>query len=105
MAYLAAFHWGWLLASLLLGFAMGWIAVVHRGPSVSRATACWLAALVAALVGAALAKVIPGRPGYWLELALMLLAPYLLGCASGSWLRDWVLARSAPVKHPAPKSS
>ena len=35
MAYLATFHWGWLLASLLLGLAMGWIAVVHRGPGVS----------------------------------------------------------------------
>jgi predicted permease len=105
VAYLAAFHWGWLLASLLLGFAMGWIAVVHRGPSVSRTTAAWLAALVAALVVAAFANVIPGRPGYWLELALMLLAPYLVGCASGSWLRDRVLTRSAPVKHPAPGSS
>jgi hypothetical protein len=98
VAYLAAFHWGWLLASLLLGFAMGWIAVVHRGPGVSRAAALWLAALVAALVAAAFAEVIPGRPGYWLELALILLAPYLVGCASGSWLRDWVLARGAPVK-------
>ena len=29
-------HWGWLLASLLLGFAMGWIAVVHRGQGVDR---------------------------------------------------------------------
>ena len=36
MAYLAAFNWGWLLASLLLGLAMGWIAVVHRGPGISR---------------------------------------------------------------------
>ena len=36
MAYLATFHWGWLLASLLLGFAMGWIAVVHRGQGVSK---------------------------------------------------------------------
>ena len=36
MAYLAAFNWGWLLASLLLGLAMGWIAVVHRGPATRR---------------------------------------------------------------------
>ena len=36
MAYLATFHWGWLLASLLLGLAMGWIAVVHRGQGVSK---------------------------------------------------------------------
>ncbi len=98
MAYLAAFHWGWLLASFLLGFAMGWIAVVHRGPGVSRVMAGWLAALVAALVAAALTSAIPGRPGYWLELGLILLAPYLVGCAVGSWLRDWVLSRSAPVK-------
>jgi hypothetical protein len=98
MAYLAAFHWGWLLASLLLGLGMGWIAVVHRGPAVSKMMAAWLAVLVAALVAAALANVIPGRPGYWLELGLILLAPYLVGCAVGSCLRDWVLSRSAPVK-------
>ena len=34
MTYLATFHWGWLLASLLLGLAMGWIAVVQRGDGV-----------------------------------------------------------------------
>jgi hypothetical protein len=94
MAYLAAFHWGWLLASLLLGFGMGWIAVVHRGPAVSKVMARWLALLVAALIAAAIAQAIPGRPGYWLELALVMLAPYLMGCAVGSWLRDWVVSRS-----------
>ena len=66
MAYLATFHWGWLLASLLMGLAMGWIAVVHRGPGVSRTMARWLAALVAALVAVALARLFPGRPGYWI---------------------------------------
>ena len=96
MAYLVAFYWGWLLASALLGLAMGWIAVVHRGQGVSKRTARWLAALVAALVASALAHVIPGRPGYWLDLGLTMLAIYLLGCAVGSWLRDWVLSRSAP---------
>jgi hypothetical protein len=97
MAYLAAFHWGWLLASLLLGFAMGWIAVVQRGEGVSKITARWLAALVAVLVVAALAQAIPGRPGYWLDLGLVMLALYLVGCAVGSWLRDWVISRHAPV--------
>jgi hypothetical protein len=95
MAYLVTFHWGWLLASGLLGLAMGWIAVVHRGRGVSRLTSRWLAALVAALVAAALARVIPGRPGYWLDLGLVMFALYLSGCAVGSWLRDWVLARNA----------
>jgi hypothetical protein len=94
MAYLVTFHWGWLLASLLMGLAMGWIAVVHRGQGVSMALARWLAALVAVLLAAALARVIPGRPGYWLDLGLVMLTCYLLGCAAGSWLRDRILARN-----------
>ena len=36
MAYLATFYWGWLLASVLLGLAMGWISVVQRGEGVSK---------------------------------------------------------------------
>jgi hypothetical protein len=97
MAYLVTFHWGWLLASALLGLAMGWIAVVHRGQGVSKRTARWLAALAAALVAAALAQLIPGRPGYWLDLGLTMFAVYLVGCAVGSWLRDRVLSRHVPA--------
>jgi hypothetical protein len=97
MMYLATFHWGWLLASLLLGFAMGWIAVVHRARGISRSTSRWLAALVAVLVALALTRLIPGRPGYWLDLGLVLFALYLAGCAVGSWLRDWVISRHAPA--------
>jgi hypothetical protein len=97
MAYLVAFHWGWLLASVLLGLAMGWIAVVHRGQGVSKLMARWLAVLAAALVASALTHVIPGRPGYWLDLGLVMFAMYLFGCAVGSWLRAWVLSRHAPA--------
>jgi hypothetical protein len=97
MAYLLTFYWGWLLASLLLGFAMGWIAVVQRGQGVSKLVARWLSVLAAALVALALTRVIPGRPGYWLDLGLVMFASYLVGCALGSWLRDWALSRSAPA--------
>ena len=97
MAHLVIFHWGWLLGSLLLGLAMGWIAVVHRGQGVSKRTSRWLAVLAAALVAAAVARVIPGRPGYWLDLGLTMFALYLFGCAVGSWLRDRVLSRHAPT--------
>ena len=97
MVYLVTFHWGWLLASLLLGFAMGWIAVVQRGQGVSKQVARWLSVLAAALVVAALTRVIPGRPGYWLDLGLVMSASYLIGCALGSWLRDWALSRPAPA--------
>jgi hypothetical protein len=97
MAFLVTFHWGWLLASLLLGLAMGWIAVVHRGKGVSKGTSRWLAVVAAALVAVAVARVIPGRPGYWLDLGLTMFALYLAGCAVGSWLRDWALSRSMPA--------
>ena len=97
MAFLVTFHWGSLLVSLLLGLAMGWIAVVQRGPGVSKPVSRWLAVLAAALVGAALARVVPGRPGYWLDLGLTMFTLYLFGCAVGSWLRDWALSRSTPA--------
>ena len=96
MAYLVTFHWGWLLASLLLGLGMGWIAVVHRGQRVSVVTMRWLAGLAAVLLAAALARVIPGRPGYWLDLGLIMFTLYLCGCVIGSCLRDWVVSRSQP---------
>ncbi|HEY0330389.1 MAG TPA: hypothetical protein VGC77_14995 [Rhodopseudomonas sp.] len=93
MVTLASFYWGWLLGAGLLGFAMGWIAVVHRGHGLSKAAAGWLGLLVAGLLGLALARLVPGRPGYWLDLGLVMLAVYLAGCAVGSWLRFWVVSR------------
>jgi ABC-type Co2+ transport system permease subunit len=97
MAQLLIFCWGWLVAALLSGFAMGWIAVVHRGRRVSKRMSQWLAVVVAVLVAAALARVIPGRPGYWLDLGLIMFALYLAGCVAGSWLRDRVLSRHVPM--------
>jgi hypothetical protein len=97
MAYLVTFHWGWLSASVLLGLAMGWIAVVHRGQGVSKVAARWLSVLVAALVALALARLAPGRPGYWLDLGLIMFGCYLAGCAIGSWLRAWAVARGKPA--------
>ncbi len=96
MAYLIAFHWGWLLASLLLGLGMGWVAVVTRARPVPKRWMLILSALAAALVALAFARVIPGRFGYWLDLLLIMFVPYLVGCAIGSLLRDWVVSRSAP---------
>lgn len=97
MPYLLAFHWGWLVGSLLLGLAMGWISVVQRGNGTSKVVARWLAVLAAAVVGAALARVVPGRFGYWLDLGLIMFGCYLIGCTIGAWLREWVVSRSQPA--------
>jgi hypothetical protein len=97
MFYLLSFHWGWLVGSLLVGLAMGWISVVQRGNGTSKVLARWLAVLVAALVAASLARVIPGRFGYWVDLGLTMFGCYLFGCTIGACLRDWVVSRSAPA--------
>jgi hypothetical protein len=97
MASLTTFYWGWLLASLLLGFCMGWISVVQHGDGVSRKLQWWLLALAAAVIAVAFARVVPGRFGYWLDLGLIMFALNLFGCAVGSWLRAWVVPRSAPA--------
>jgi hypothetical protein len=97
MLYFAMFHWGWLLGAFLLGLGMGWIAVVRRGKIVSRALAQQLSVVVVVLIGVSLAKLVPGRFGYWLDLGLALFAFYLVGCAIGSWLRDWVVSRPSKI--------
>jgi hypothetical protein len=94
MAFMISFNSGWLIGALLIGLAMGWVAVVSRAPRVSRPLMLALSALAAVLVALAFTRVIPGRAGYWLELLLMLFVPYLTGCAAGSWLRALVVSRS-----------
>lgn len=93
MMYLAMFNWGWVLASAVVGLAMGWVAVVHRGRGWSTTTLRKVAVLIAALILASVFHLAPGRAGYWLDLGLVMLAAYVLGCALGSWLRSLVVAR------------
>jgi hypothetical protein len=95
MAYLAMFHWGWLGAALLLGFAIGWIAVVHRGRPLSAVMLRRIAIVFAVFAAVTLTRIIPGRAGYWFDLGLVMFVVYLVGCAAGSWLRDRVITRHA----------
>jgi hypothetical protein len=97
MIYLATFNWGWLLASGILGLAMGWIAVVQRGQGWSVVTLRKFVVLIAGLVLASVFHFAPGRFGYWLDLGLAMLAAYVVGCAIGSWLRNLVISRPAPA--------
>lgn len=96
MLHVAQFFWGWLVASQLLGFAMGWISVVQRGVGVAGAPGRALWALVGILFALSVWGVVPGRYGYWLDLGLTLFAFYLAGCVIGAFLRARVVARSAP---------
>lgn len=118
MLYLAQFHLGPLTAALLLGLAMGWIAVVHRGAEMSTRWLVRIGVLVAVLVVVSVTQALRGRvhisdsmyldlsrAAYWLDLALVLFVVYLAGCAVGTWLRMLLVAhQSRPrnqVKDPA----
>ena len=93
MGILISFHWGFLLAAFVLGFCMGWVAVVTHARPASRTVIGVLSVLAVVLVGLALGRLVPGRGGYWLDLGLVMFAIYLVGCAIGSWLRDGVVTR------------
>lgn len=97
MAFLIEFHWGWLAGAGVLGFIMGWIGNVHRIGGISTKSLSWIAVALAIAVALSVARVIPGRFGYWLDLGLVMFAIYIVGCSVGSWLRGLLVAL-----HPAP---
>lgn len=97
MIYLATFNWVWVLAAAVVGLAMGWIAVVHRGRNWSSDTMRKVVVLVAALILASVFHLAPGRFGYALDLGLVMFAVYVVGCAVGSWLRFLVVSRHTPA--------
>lgn len=100
MIDLAEYLWGWLLGAALIGLAMGWVSLVQRTPGLSRAALRWAAPVIAALIAIALSRLLPGRWGYWLDLALVMVAAYLVGCAVGSWLRGVFMQRSVAASPP-----
>lgn len=97
MTYLATYSWGWILLAGFAGFAMGWIAVVHRGQGLSNPALKKAAAVIAVLVLASLTRIVPGRVGLWLDLGLVMFVTYIVGCAIGSWLRHLVVSKRSPV--------
>ncbi|MCL2714626.1 MAG: hypothetical protein FWD68_08625 [Alphaproteobacteria bacterium] len=104
MLFLLSFHWGWLTGAVLLGLAMGWISVVQYDSPLSRQVVRGLGSgalvVVVAACVLAFAELLPGRFGYGLDLALVMLATYLAGCLIGALLRDRVVSRTSPAPDP-----
>jgi len=94
MSILASFHWGWLLGAAVLGLIIGWVSIARRSDGLSLRTMRWSLAAISALVAIAVARLLPGRLGYWLDLGLLLGLCYVIGCVAGAWLRERVVARA-----------
>jgi len=79
----------WLAAALFIGAVVGWrtYADVPRRRWFDGWPIWGLLAFVVGLVVAVL-KLLPGRYGLWLEIALLMAAFYFVGCFLGGWLKD-----------------
>jgi hypothetical protein len=90
MIDLARQIWPALAAAFVLGLLFGGLSRVEGGLAASRSRIS-LAVLLVALAALGLAAaldVVPGRPGLWLDSAVLHLALYLVGCGLG-----WLLSR------------
>lgn len=110
MIYLVQVFWFWLLLALVLGVAVAWLTA-RRGEGGGLWPGLLPWSLVLGLGGLVAAfRVLPTRTGYWLDLALLMLAAYLIGCLLAALLRGsasgaepaMVTERVAPAFLPAP---
>lgn len=103
MSYLLAQFWFPATVALLLGCAIGWLSVRDAPTRWWGGWVPWGAGFLILGLALALAGVLPGRIGLWLELSLLLFVTYVAGCFIGSALRV-LLARpatSAPSEVPS----
>ena len=75
-----------LLVALVGGLAVGWVTSDKEDEGPSRLAAAAMIAFALMVVAAAL-KWVPGRPGLWLDTAVLFIGAYLIGCVVGAFLR------------------
>lgn len=75
-----------LAAALIGGLAVGWVTSDKEDQGPSRWAALAITAFALMAVAAAL-KWLPGRPGFWLDTALLFSTVYLGGCIVGAFAR------------------
>src|SRR5262245_55663625 len=87
---------GWLAAALAMGLLVGWRTysdAPRRG-----LLAGWIKwGVLVFVIGiiVAVLKLVPGRYGLWLEVALLMTAAYIVGCFLGGWLKNLLGAHEA----------
>ena len=92
----------WLLAALAIGVAIGWQTYSDAPRRYWRDS--WIVwgalAFVIGVIVAAL-KLLTGRYGLWLEIALLISVFYIIGCFAGGWLKT-ILSVPEPVARLVP---
>ena len=91
---IASFPW-WLLAVALTGVVVGWATYADM-PRRSWFEGWVIWGVIAFVIGLVVAvlKLLPGKAGLWLEIALLMMFLYVLGCFLGGWLKSMLLKRA-----------
>jgi predicted flap endonuclease-1-like 5' DNA nuclease len=84
MMYLAQTYWLFLILGLLLGLGIGWFTWKRDG---SGSGLVYWGLLIAGLAVLALLQLVPQRVGFWLDLGILMLITYFLGCFLGGYSR------------------
>jgi hypothetical protein len=87
----------WLVVALAIGVVIGWQTYSDAPRRYWRDS--WIIwAALAFVIGVILAalKLLSGRYGLWLEIALLMSAFYIVGCFAGGWLKT-ILIVQEPV--------
>jgi hypothetical protein len=86
----------WLSAALAIGLMVGWRTYSDAPRRYWRDSWIIWGALVFVIgVIVAVLKLLPGRYGLWLEIALLMIAFYIVGCLLGGWLKKLVGAHES----------
>ena len=88
MFYVISQYWLWELLALALGAVIGWLTFTGEPGGWLAGWFKWALVAFAAGLLIALVHLIPGRPGHYLETALLLFACYIIGGHLGAWLRQ-----------------
>jgi predicted flap endonuclease-1-like 5' DNA nuclease len=95
MSFLIGHYIVWIFVALFLGVIVAWMAT-GKGRGTDKTSSYWLVlGVIAFAIFVAFTHAVPGRIGHGLEVALLLLVSYLLGCLLGEPLR---LLFGAPPK-------
>ena len=97
MTLLLGSFWPGLAGAGLLGLLVGLARRLAGAPLRAAGARRVLAAVVAAL---AVAGLVPGLPGLWLEGAGLILPPYLAACGLGALVRRFAVRRSRRGQRP-----
>ncbi len=99
MSFLIGHYIVWIFVAFLLGVIVAWMAN-GKGRGADKSSSYWLIlAVIGVAIFVAFTHAVPGRIGHGLEVALLLLVSYLVGCLIGEQLRlaFGTPAQTAPV--------